>query len=47
MTQREISAVANGFTYLEGPRWHQGSLWFVDFYTCGVHSGVPRAHNRV
>src|SRR5690606_14218801 len=37
MTQAEIKIVTSGFTYLEGPRWHQGSLWFVDFYTCGVY----------
>ncbi|NLY63951.1 MAG: SMP-30/gluconolactonase/LRE family protein [Alcaligenaceae bacterium] len=37
MIQREINVVTSGFTYLEGPRWHQGALWFVDFYTCGVY----------
>ncbi len=37
MNQREINVVTNGFTYLEGPRWHKEELWFVDFYTCGVY----------
>ena len=41
MTQRETSTVASGLTYLEGPRWHQGALWFVDFYTCGVYRVGP------
>lgn len=34
---REFKVVADGFTYLEGPRWHKGALWFVDFYTHGVY----------
>ncbi len=37
MTKRVITTVAEGFTYLEGPRWHEGMLWFVDFYTHGVY----------
>jgi len=37
MSQREMKVVADGFTYLEGPRWHEGKLWFVDFYTHGVY----------
>lgn len=41
MTQREITTVASGFTYMEGPRWHQGALWFVDFYTFGVYRLNP------
>ncbi len=37
MTERTMTVVADGLTYLEGPRWHQGRLWFVDFYTLGVY----------
>lgn len=37
MTNREIKIVADGFTYTEGPRWHNGELWFVDFYTKTVN----------
>lgn len=37
MTNREIKIVAAGFTYTEGPRWHNGELWFVDFYTKTVN----------
>lgn len=33
MQPRELQVIADGFTYLEGPRWHDGALWFVDFYT--------------
>lgn len=39
--QREFKVVADGFTYLEGPRWHEGALWFVDFYTYGVYRAGP------
>jgi hypothetical protein len=24
---REITTVVTGFSYLEGPRWHDGRLW--------------------
>lgn len=37
MSNREIKVVADGLAYLEGPRWYQGELWFVDFYTYGVY----------
>lgn len=37
MADRELRTVADGFTYLEGPRWHDGELWFVDFYTKTVN----------
>lgn len=37
MTTRDIQVIADGLTYLEGPRWHNGQLWFVDFYTQGVY----------
>ncbi|WP_322047437.1 SMP-30/gluconolactonase/LRE family protein [Paraburkholderia sp. J67] len=37
MTKPEIKVVAEGFTYLEGPRWYKGMLWFVDFYSYGVY----------
>ncbi|KWR90624.1 SMP-30/gluconolactonase/LRE family protein [Cupriavidus sp. IDO] len=41
MIKRDIKVVANGFHYLEGPRWHNGTLWFVDFYTYGVYRVEP------
>ncbi len=29
--------VASGFAYPEGPRWHEGSLWFADQHAGMVH----------
>lgn len=37
MTERELRVVADGFTFTEGPRWHDGQFWFVDFYTKTVN----------
>lgn len=37
MASHELTTIADGFTYLEGPRWHDGELWFVDFYTKTVN----------
>ncbi|NEW77372.1 SMP-30/gluconolactonase/LRE family protein [Streptomyces rhizosphaericus] len=28
-----LDLVADGFTFLEGPRWHNGALWLSDFYS--------------
>jgi sugar lactone lactonase YvrE len=35
----EISAktLATGFVFPEGPRWHDGQLWFSDQHDCMVH----------
>src|ERR1019366_1091708 len=27
-----------GLSFGEGPRWHEGRLWFSDFYRHGVYS---------
>lgn len=35
--KRVLREVVEGFTFLEGPRWYNGMLWFVDFYTYGVY----------
>ncbi|MBO3749915.1 SMP-30/gluconolactonase/LRE family protein [Streptosporangiaceae bacterium NEAU-GS5] len=32
------TTVAEGFHFLEGPRWHDGRLWFSDFYSYQVYS---------
>ena len=37
MSKYEIEVAVDGFHYLEGPRWYQSALWFVDFYTQGVY----------
>lgn len=28
-----FSTLVSGYTFLEGPRWHDGRLWLSDFYT--------------
>lgn len=33
MTARELTTIADGFSYLECPRWHAGRVWLSDFYT--------------
>lgn len=34
--------ICQGFTFIEGPRWHEGALWFSDFYDEAVFRVVPR-----
>ncbi len=36
--QREITTVISGMSFTECPRWHEGRLWFSDFYTYQVYS---------
>lgn len=36
-SEYKVEVIVDGFHYLEGPRWHKGALWFVDFYTQGVY----------
>lgn len=33
---RELSLLHTGIDFGEGPRWHDGRLWFSDFYRHGV-----------
>ena len=35
------SSICQGFTFIEGPRWHEGALWFSDFYDEAVFRVVP------
>lgn len=35
---RSIATIGDGYSYLECPRWHEGRIWFVDFYTYRVLS---------
>lgn len=37
---RQISTVLSDFSYLECPRWHDGRIWFADFYTYRVFSAA-------
>ncbi|SFO45835.1 gluconolactonase [Pseudonocardia ammonioxydans] len=41
MTDRLLTPVVDGFTYLEGPRWHDGRLWLSDFYSHTVVAVTP------
>jgi sugar lactone lactonase YvrE len=38
MSASEIRTVVSDMTFTECPRWHDGRLWFVDFYTHSVNS---------
>jgi sugar lactone lactonase YvrE len=37
---REIKTVIDGMAFTECPRWHDGRLWFSDFYTYRVYSAA-------
>lgn len=37
---RDLTTVVTGMSFLECPRWHDGRLWFVDFYTHRVLSAA-------
>lgn len=37
---REITTIATGLSFTECPRWHEGRVWFVDFYTHRVLSSA-------
>ena len=37
---REITTVVSGQSYLECPRWHDGRIWFSDFYLHLVQSAA-------
>ena len=44
-----LTTLLDGLTFTEGPRWHDGRLWFSDFYTqrvLAVDSGRPRRDHR-
>lgn len=34
----ELRTVVSGMSFTECPRWHDGRLWFVDFYTHAIYS---------
>jgi len=37
---RDIQTVVSGRHFLEGPRWHDGRIWFSDFYAGQVYSAT-------
>ena len=38
---REVKVLAEGIYFGEGPRWHDGRLWFSDFYDHAVKTVGP------
>ena len=47
MTSRELTPLIEGYTFLEGPRWHDGRLWTSDFYTHQVLAVAPDGSTEV
>jgi len=43
---RQTRVVAEGIYFGEGPRWHEGRLWFSDFYAFAVKSVSPAGDLR-
>ncbi len=43
---REIRVLADGIYFGEGPRWHDGRLWFSDFFAQAVKSVSPAGDLR-
>jgi sugar lactone lactonase YvrE len=41
VTDFKASVVREGLFFGEGPRWHDGRLWYSDFYDHAVHALVP------
>jgi sugar lactone lactonase YvrE len=38
VTPRSTEVVLDGLVFPEGPRWHDGRLWFSDQHDCKVHA---------
>ncbi len=43
----KIETLVSGLSFTECPRWHNGRLWYSDFYTCAVYSVDNVGNNRV
>lgn len=41
MTEYQGSVVREGLSFGEGPRWHDGRLWYSDFFDHAVHAFTP------
>ncbi|OLT40614.1 gluconolactonase [Saccharomonospora sp. CUA-673] len=37
---RTVDAIVTDMSYTECPRWHEGRIWFSDFYTYAVYSAA-------
>ncbi|MGR8919127.1 MAG: SMP-30/gluconolactonase/LRE family protein [Gammaproteobacteria bacterium] len=35
---RDVAVLADGFEFLEGPRWRDGRLWFSDMWDHSIHT---------
>lgn len=38
MAAKQLQTLAEGFVFLEGPRWHDGRLWFSDMWGHTIHA---------
>ncbi|MDD7966950.1 SMP-30/gluconolactonase/LRE family protein [Actinomycetospora lemnae] len=47
MGQQDFDVVSDGWSFLEGPRWHEGRLWASDFYTERVVAIEPDGGHEV
>ena len=41
---RESVTLVDGLTFPEGPRWHEGKLYFSDFFTLQVYAIDASGH---
>ena len=37
----ELEQLVDGIDFGEGPRWHEGRLWYSDFYQHTVYAVTP------
>lgn len=44
---RAVRQLADGFHFGEGPRWHEGRLWFSDFYSHTIRSVDLAGDHRI
>src|ERR1700741_1662735 len=42
-----LETILDGLTFGEGPRWHDGRLWFSDFYQHAVKAVTPAGEVEV
>ncbi len=47
MKEYSASVVREGLGFGEGPRWHQGRLWYSDFYRHGIYSMASDGSDEV
>src|SRR5687767_3037529 len=42
-----LKVALDGLTFPEGPRWHEGELYFSDFFTHSVIAMAPDGRKRI